>query len=305
MGKLSDIFEVFRKVFKQDFTMSLLARAGEAIRNSPLMARKPAGDYALAQDDDYDPFTQGITFYCEFMNMKELPPEAGRADKNNEAILENLHCNAKPPFKKYSVLVKDRSIRLKDLSKNLVMVEIPIHLVSYCGSHASLDRSFYLIYRDAQKNVMVAQLMQAADKPKAQAMVKTVSKAFNIAFSSWKAKSKEQEKSSLAANPDSPRTHRKLGELKKPQGRSSPAAARSHEEPAKPVEQVTEKMGQVTVTVPKPADEDIEDEFTALAASRSHPDLLASDLVEDPKQFSWKETKAHADPGSTSNLLDL
>ena len=283
--------------------MSLLARAGEAIRNSPLMARKnQPSDYALAQDDDYDPFVQGVTFYCEFMHAKPLPPDTGRPDQVHAAIVEDLHRNAKQPFKNYSILVKDKSIRLKDVANNQVTGEIPIHLICYCGTHQTLDRSFCLIYRHSDSNTMYATLLRAADRPKAQAMVKTVSKAFNIAYSAWQAKRKEQQRSSLAANTDSPRYNRKLGELKKPAAKPSPMVQKKE---AEPVVEVTEKMGQITVTVPKTEDDELEDEFTSLAASRSHPDLLASDVGSDPNQFSWAETKAHADPGSSSNLLDL
>ncbi|XP_065179006.1 uncharacterized protein LOC135809562 [Sycon ciliatum] len=277
--------------------MSLLVKAGEAIRNSPLMARKP--NYALAQEDETDPFSQGVTFYCEFMKAADLPPEAGRGDKENTAIVEDMYRNSKAPFRKYSVVVKDKSIRLKDVDSKQVIDEVPIHLISYCGSHLTLDRAFFLVYRHSQTNRMRAQLLRAADKPKAQAMVKTVSKAFSIAFGAWKAKQNAEKQASLAANKDSPRARRKLADQK-----TQPSTL-STGNTTGPTQEVTEKMGVITVTQPKAEDEESDDEFTALAASRSQPDLLANDVGADPKQFNWLETKAHVDPGSTSNLLDL
>ena len=290
----------------------LLSRAGEAIRNSPLMTRKSA-EYALAQDDDQDPFARGITFHVEYQGSEDLPESAGKGDQLNQSVIQRVNVSTKPPYRKFSVLVKDQSVRLKDLSTNQVVDNIPIYNISFCGSSNEYNRAFSLIVKNSDTGRMRCHVMRAADRAKAQAMVLCVSKAFNIAFLAWQAKNKHRRvEATLGQNRpvDSPRARRKMDELRAAEEeRKKKEAAEQEAAKAASVAEVTEQMGAVSVTVPAGSEEhdEFEDAFTSLARARSHPDLLDTDVDggADPAQFDWLEAQKHVDPGSTPNLLDI
>ena len=288
----------------------ILGGLKEAVRNSPLVARK--NNYAVAQGDDDDPFNRGLTFHVEYMGVENLPKAAaGKGAELSVAAVERVNMRVKPPFRKFSVLVTDKSLRLKDMSTKQLVDDVPLYSISYCGTHNKYERTFSFIARDADSHDMRVHVMRAADRGKAQAMIVTVSKAFNIAYLAWQAQQKKERSRDARPGSDSPRAQKRIMELqaKTEKRKSQDASAAASEVSAAAV---TVKMAQAKLAAeaPQPAavasnvEDDIDDLFTELAASRSHPDLLENDIGADPTGFNWDETKEYVDPNSTPNLLD-
>eukprot|EP00117_Sycon_ciliatum_P003476 scpid82961/ scgid8250/ Low density lipoprotein receptor adapter protein 1-B; Autosomal recessive hypercholesterolemia protein homolog beta len=284
----------------------LLQMVGDAVRNSPLVGRKN-NTYSMTQAEDDDPFNRGLTFHVEYQGVDKLPFAAGaKGAEMSVPAIERVAQRCRPPFRKFSVLVTDKSLRLKDQATKQLVDDVPLYSISYCGTHNKLERTFCFIAKDADTDEMRIHVMRAADRAKAQAMIVTVSKAFNIAFLAWQAKQKQARAHDTAPGADSPRAQRRINELRAKQEK------RLSQQDDVSVAAVTTKMAKATVTTeaPVPAavssniDDDLDDMFTHLAESRSNPDLLENDIGATPTGFDWEQTKDHVDPNSTPNLLD-
>ena len=300
--------------------MSMLDRLGDAVRNSPLLNRKSAQSYSLTAAEDEDPFNKGITFYVDYIGSENLPKSAGKGVELNDRAVVRVYEREKGPFRRFSVQVTDKSLRLKDMATKQLIDDVPMYAISYCGTHTKYNKTFSFIARDHDTGNMRVHVMKTADRAKAQAMIVTVSKAFNIAFLAWQAKNKQRLRTDSIERrrekgSDSPRATKKIQELnaavekKKAEAAASAAASKPAPEQAAATADVTVKLADITVedaaakAKAKQEEAELEAMFTDLAASRSHPDLLDNDIGADPHRFSWDETKEHVDPGSTPNLL--
>lgn len=296
----------------------MLERLGDRVRNSPLLNRKAAQSYSLAAGEDDDPFTKGIYFHVEYIGALTLAPSAGKGVDMNDTAVEQIYKQEKGPHRRFSVLVTDKSLRLKDVTTKQLVDDVPMYAISYCGTSIRYPRTFSFICRDHDTGNMRVHVMRAGDRAKAQAMIVTVSKAFNIAYLAWQAANKQKIRSGSVGERkggDSPRVTKKIQELnesvrrkKEAEAAESATAASSSEQRSTATAQVTQKLADVAISpetaAAKKEEDDIDDLFTELASSRSNPDILENDIGADPHRFSWDDTKNFADSGSTPNLLD-
>ncbi|XP_065889686.1 low density lipoprotein receptor adapter protein 1-like [Dysidea avara] len=296
----------------------------DAVRKSPLNIRKHGGKYSLIGSEQKDPFTEGITFNCQFVGSTQVKNKFDHPD--TRAAIKEIwtHTSNSKSLKRMTIRVKADSLRVKDIATKTVIDELPIYRVSYCGTTSDMPNLFYYIHRDKEEpKRLTAELFRMESHEKVKALILTVQKAFNIAYKVWQAKKRQQEKKTAISGTDKPSIqvsgatggsaspqlpkHADLvklddqprrnsdGELKIPKPLLHPSIAK-----IKMTNEVTGSMHELHLT------DDFDDEFTQLAQARSHPDLLDTSMPEaKPNNYRLDAVKDQFDPGSIDNLLDL
>lgn len=296
----------------------------EAVRRSPLNVRKQVGKYSLVQaEEKADPFVEGINFNCQFVGSTLVQNKFDHPDTRT-AIKEIWdRTSASKSLKKMVIKVKADSLRIKDISTKSIVDDIPMYRVSYCGTTSDMPTLFYFIHRDGEDpKRLTAEMFKIESHQKVKALILTVQKAFNIAYKVWQTKKRQAEKKSAKGSPlitkksvgagaagGSPLTLKKQTDMLKAEGDDRPRsgsesniAALVHPSIAKikTTNEVTGSMHELTLA------DDFDDEFTQLAAARSHPELLDTS-IDDAKPNAYKidAVKSHFDPGSVDNLVDI
>jgi len=301
----------------------------DAVRKSPLNIRKHGGKYSLIGSEQKDPFAEGITFNCLFVGSTQVKNKFDHPD--TRAAIKEIwtHTSNSKSLKRMSIRVKADSLRVKDIATKTVVDELPIYRVSYCGTTSDMPNLFYYIHRDKEEpKRLTAQLFKMESHEKVKALILTVQKAFNIAYKVWQAKKRQQDKKAAISGGDKPSpTDTPSIKVSGATGSASPQPSRRAElvklddQPrrnsdgelkiAKPLlhpsiakikmtNEVTGSMHELHLT------DDFDDEFTQLAAARSHPDLLDTSMPEaKPNNYRLDAVKDQFDPGSVDNLLDL
>ena len=296
----------------------------DAVRRSPLNVRKHGGKYSLVTAEEKDPFVEGINFNCQFVGSSVVQNKFDHPD--TRAAIKQIwdHTSHSKSLKRMVIKVKAESIRIKDLGTKSIVDDLPMYRISYCGTTSDMPNLFYFIHRDGEDpKRLSAEIFKLENNQKVKALILTVQKAFNIAFKVWQTKKRQQEKkqkgsplvtrkvAGAEAIGGSPKLPKKQTDLLKVEAldrtRSSSegniaALPLLHPSVAKikTTNEVTGSMHELTLT------DDFDDEFTQLAAVRSHPDLLPTSIEDaKPQAYELEAVKSQFDPGSTDNLVDL
>ena len=298
----------------------------DVVRRSPLNVRKHGAKYSLVTAEEKDPFVEGINFQCSFVGSTVVQNKFDHPD--TRAAIKEIwdHTSHSKSLKKMTIKVKAESIRIKDISTKSIVDDLPMCRISYCGTTSDMPNLFYFIHRDGEDSKrLTAEIFKMENHAKVRALILTIQKAFNIAFKVWQTKKRQQEKKQAKGSPlitrkmadasaqgDSPKLPSSRREMLKVDAaldrtRSSsegniPALPLVHPSVAKikTTNEVTGSMHELTVT------DDFDDEFSELAAARSHPDLLPTSIEDaKPQAYQLDTIKSQFDPGSMDNLVDL
>ncbi|XP_065830902.1 low density lipoprotein receptor adapter protein 1-A-like [Oscarella lobularis] len=313
-----------------------MSSIAKKIRDSPKAIKKKLGreSYDLASAADDDPFAKGINFHVVYLGSGYHPTGMGN-DCTTEVlrtVFRKAEANSWKVGTPMSLAVTDKSLRVKDLRTKMTVDEIPLHRISYCGTDKHYDTAFAFVAKEADTGKMKVHVTKADSAKKVRAMCMTVSKAFNIAYRVWQykqkrsgsannspamARAKDQAAAEVArASPkNSPLVEKKDKPASAvPSGLVAPALAPPPSSPASLRIKRVPVKGPSPVSTPPvekkppsavPAHLNVDDGFSEFARARSHPDLLASDTMNDPDEFNFDDVKDQADPGSVENLLDL
>ena len=170
----------------------------QKFKDSPLMPRSPKtkGKYDLAGARKEDPFVKGIYFHCEFvgslevMHKHDCPETQDLLDK-----MWTIECAGGKKLQRVTVTIFANRLRLKDRELNVIIDEMPISKVSYCGASPVNPLLFFFIHRSKESRVkLVAEVFRLSTKETVRVAVLTVSKAFHIAFKAWQGKQRARER---------------------------------------------------------------------------------------------------------------
>ena len=296
----------------------------DAVRRSPLNVRKHGAKYSLVTAEEKDPFVEGINFQCNFVGSTVVKNKFDHPD--TRAAIKEIwdHTSHSKSLKKMTIKVKAESIRIKDVSTKSIVDDLPMYRISYCGTTSDMPNLFYFIHRDGEDSKrLTAEIFKLESHQKVRALILTVQKAFNIAFKVWQTKKRQQDKKQAKGSPlvtrriadattggESPKLPRRdmlkvdaaLDRARSSSEGNIPALPLVHPSVAKikTTNEVTGSMHELTLT------DDFDDEFTELAAVRSHPDLLPTSIEDaKPHAYQLEAVKGQFDPGSMDNLVDL
>lgn len=312
-----------------------MAKLLEMVRNSPITSRRMG--YSLLQAENRDPFVRGINFHAHFVAScsvkgKHDNPQCQEVVKT---AWEETKRNRKP-LRKVVFTVRANSLRVKDASSKAIE-DYPIYLVSYCGASAAVDVLFFFIHKSKVDKTLSVEIFKLSNASKVTAATLTVAKAFNIAFKAWMAEKRRKERENTSyRGSESPLIPRKqlgaanetkhltkmapgvaktTGTYTPPVVRKSPqddtklrqrsgsfgdspdfSAANPAIVRVRAKNEVTGSTHDVTIT------EEFDKEFQELAASQSQPDILSTNLAENPESFDLDKVQQHFDPGSMEDL---
>ena len=172
----------------------MASKIAEAVRNSPLINRRKGG-YSPVTQASTDPFTKGITFHIDYIATLDVEDRVGteRVQGEVRAAVDNQQ-KSKKPMRKVAVTVKAVSLTVADLLTR-AEVSYPIYLVSYCGTCDDIDVIFFFIHKSREDKKLRAEVFKCSDTQKVDAITRTLSKAFTIAYKAWQMKKRQQEKS--------------------------------------------------------------------------------------------------------------
>ena len=312
-----------------------MAKLLEIVRNSPLTSRRMG--YSLLQAENRDPFVRGINFHAHF--VASCPVKGKHDNPHCQEIVKTAWDEAKKnskPLRKAVITVRANSLRVKDVNSKAIE-DYPIYLVSYCGASAQVDILFFFIHKSKVDKTLRVEIFKLSNASKVTAATLTVAKAFNIAFKAWMAEKRRKERESTSyRGSESPLVHRKqLGAANEPNhlAKIAPAVAKTTGTYTPPVvrkspqddaklrqrsgslgdspdfgasnpaivrvqakNEVTGSTHDVTIT------EEFDKEFQELAATHSQPDILSTNLAENPESFDLDKVQQHFDTGSTDDL---
>lgn len=315
-----------------------MAKFVEMVKNSPLMARKKGGGYQVLDTAQKDPFVKGIKFSLQYCASAEVD-DRQNSPAVQETVYQLCEKVEAKALRKTVITVKAHCLCVTDAATK-VEDSYPIFLVAYCGGHEHISNCFFFIHKTKIEKTMRVEVFRCSDASKVKAITLTIAKAFNISYKAWLMKKKAAGKTSssslppAAAGSESPALQRKG--LKPPQGhlakmapgvvtggnytppapRSKPPSGES-EGPAvgrsrsgsfgdKPAMEnlavmrvtahnmATGSTHNVTVT------DEFDQEFQALAESRTKPDILRTSFSEGTDSFSLDEIMSHMDIGDAN-----
>lgn len=307
------------------------------VKDSPRQLQKKMGkeSYNLANAGDDDPFSNGITFRVTYLGSGYHP--TGIGDGCTTEVVHDVWRQTeqlKNVGRKMSMVITDKSLKLKDVSTKALIDDIPLHRVSYCGTDRRYRTIFAFIAKETDTGKMKVHVTKADNEKKVQAMCMTLKQAFSIAFKAWQYKTRKAAKdtsphtspklahpkisAAKEANKPSPTLRARMADLKPPSLAPASAIPVLAPPPASPsdlkVLRVPTKQSGPSHDSPLISTERntglaknkdgflLDDEFSALARARSNPDLL--DTNEDA-EFDMNTVRQQADPGSLEYLLDI
>ncbi|MGR3914137.1 MAG: hypothetical protein OD918_06370 [Gammaproteobacteria bacterium] len=310
----------------------------QKFKNSPLLSRSPKikGKYDLAGVRNEDPFVKGIYFHCDFVGSVEVMQKHDCPEIQD--LLDKmwaLECSGGKKLQRMTVTIFANRLRMKDRDMNIIVDEIPVSKISYCGASPVNPLLFFFIHRSKEsRSKLVAGVYRLSTKERVKVAVLTVSKAFHIAFKAWQARQrvwekekrrgsghltptlpikkmegpkeeKEQKKEQVEEHAQIPHHQVKTEEVERPRSDSTPtdpSVVKMNPELSRVKETaVNEKTGS-THDVHMTAD--LEEAFADVCLEEPHsPERLRISFIDvSPDEFNFAEVVKVADTGSTEDL---
>ena len=316
----------------------------QKFKNSPLLSRSPkiSGKYDLAGARSEDPFVKGIYFHCDYvgsvevMQKHECPETHDLLDK-----MWALECSGGKKLQRMSVTIFANRLRVKDRDLNIIVDEIPVSKISYCGASPVNPLLFFFIHRSKEsRSKLVAQVFRLSTKERVRVAVLTVSKAFHIAFKAWQARQRERQKEERRGSghltptlpikkKEEPKEEKKQGKDQERDQVEDHAQAPHHqlkmeavERPrsdSAPIDPSTVKVNPELSRVKETAvnektgsthdvhiTADLEEAFADVCLEEPHnPERLRISFIDvSPDEFNIAEVEQVADTGSTDDLTE-
>ena len=145
----------------------------QSVKHSPRLLQKKMGkeSYNLTSAGDDDPFVNGITFHVTYLGSGYHP--TGLGDGCTAEVVEDV-CRQIQQLKnvgrKMSMVITDKSMKLKDVSTKALVDDIPLHRISYCGMDKRHRTIFAFVAKELDTGKMKVHVTKADNEKKVRVL---------------------------------------------------------------------------------------------------------------------------------------
>ncbi|XP_046324573.1 low density lipoprotein receptor adapter protein 1 isoform X1 [Marmota monax] len=286
--------------------MDALKSAGRALIRSPSLAKQSWGGGGRHRKlpenwtDTRETLLEGMLFSLKYLGMTLV--ERPKGEELSAAAVKRIVATAKASGKKLqkvTLKVSPRGIILTDNLTNQLIENVSIYRISYCTADKMHDKVFAYIAQSQHSENLECHAFLCTKRKMAQAVTLTVAQAFKVAFEFWQVSKEEKEKREKAVQEggDVPGTCRDsapslkslvatgnlldLEETTKAPLSTVSANTTNVDEAPRPQALSSSSVvwsSHLLLCLPKELDDGLDEAFSRLAQSRTHPQVLDTGL---------------------------
>ncbi|XP_076357023.1 low density lipoprotein receptor adapter protein 1-B-like [Tachypleus tridentatus] len=211
----------------------------------------------------------GITFYIKYLGSMLVEDATGEASTAEaiKTIINMAKCSGKK-LQRVAMTISPKGIQTVDLSSGESHLDVSVYRISFCSADSSYERVVSFIATN-KNETLECHAFLCTKRKIAEAVALTISQSFNIAFDLWERAKEERSNHSMSSQEHISSSDSKSEDFTSGYKSNSSSELENH---TTLIDFTTEESASTTVRkLGFDGDVDLDDSFSRLAESRTHP----------------------------------